>query len=247
MPPTYTEDSAAFLRDLSTHNTRSWYRENQQRYRATLLEPSRAFVEALGATLRRRVHPGIVSVPKVNKAIRRLARDTRFTRDKTPFRTEQQLILSWSDRRFAPGFQVFLRPDGVEVAAGRHGWDAPQTKGFRAALMDHRGPGFVRSLAVCEASGFTRCPPQAKGTPRGVPRGHEYAELLRYRTGFTVHKALDVALTCPDLVERCADALILTGPLVAWIDANARTPQSGAPASSIALTDAACALAEDGP
>ncbi|MCP4806099.1 MAG: DUF2461 family protein [Proteobacteria bacterium] len=241
----FTADSAAFLRDLSENNDRDWYRANLARYHRALLEPCREFVTALGDELRRRVHPGIVGEPKVDRGIRRLARDVRFARDKTPFKTEQTVILSWSERRFAPGFQVALGVDGVELAAGRRGWDAPQRTGFRAALLDERGLGFRGVLAVCEGAGFVPEPPELKGYPRGAPRSHPNAEFLRYAGGFRVRRRLDVALEDPQLVRRCADALILAGPLVAWLDTNTR--DQSASASSIAATEAACASAEDGP
>lgn len=243
----YTEDSCAFLRDLANHNDRAWYADNRSRFHQVLLEPTRAFVIALGDELRRRVHPGIVGEPKMNKAIRRLARDTRFSKDKTPFRTEQVVILSWAPGRFAPGFQVRLRADEVELVAGRHGWDAPQRQGFREALLDERGPGFRGSLTVCEGAGFHALEPQLRGRPRGTPREHPNAVWLRYRTGFSVHRTLPIAPTDPDLVKRCADPLVLTGPLVAWLDANARAPRQSDAARSIAATDAPCASALDGP
>lgn len=243
----FTEDSSAFLRDLANHNDRAWYRANTGRYRRALLEPSRAFVLALGDELRARVHGGIVGEPKMNKAIRRLARDTRFSKDKTPFRTEQIVILSWSERRFAPGFQVRLGASEVELVAGRHGWEAPQREGFRAALLDERGAGFRGALAVCEGAGFVPTPPQLRGMPRGAPRDHPNRDWLRYRTGFSVHSRLALDLVAPDLVERCAAALVLTGPLVAWLDANARPPRQPPDALNIAATEAPWASAEDGP
>src|SRR5262245_9835784 len=70
-----------FLRDLSAHNEREWFNANKDRYQRAYKEPGGAFM----AELRPRVE-ALVDRP-VAARVFRIHRDTRFSKDKTPYHT----------------------------------------------------------------------------------------------------------------------------------------------------------------
>src|SRR5579871_3675406 len=116
-------DPAAFgcLRDLADHNDRAWFNAHRDAYTRLLLEPSRAFVVAMGERLAANA-PGIHADPRVNGSILRIARDTRFSSDPTPYRTHLALWFWEGDgpSRECAGYFMRLDPDAVVLGVGIH-------------------------------------------------------------------------------------------------------------------------------
>src|SRR6266566_2642345 len=85
----FARDGLAFLADLATHNDRVWFAAHKQDYQATLLEPAQAFVGILGERLCA-LAPDICADPRTDGrgTLMRLSRDTRFSDDKTSYKTE---------------------------------------------------------------------------------------------------------------------------------------------------------------
>src|SRR2546430_674070 len=75
-----------FLQGLAEHNDRAWFHEHEAEYKGLLLDPARELVIALGERLAA-VAPGIHADPRVNGSIMRIAPDTRFSHDQTPYKT----------------------------------------------------------------------------------------------------------------------------------------------------------------
>src|SRR3954449_11527134 len=77
----------AFLRQLREHNDRDWFAANKARYEAEVLEPALAFIEDFGYRLQE-ISPHMRADPRrVGGSLFRIYRDTRFAKDKTPFKT----------------------------------------------------------------------------------------------------------------------------------------------------------------
>jgi uncharacterized protein (TIGR02453 family) len=80
-----------FLRELSRNNNKPWMDANRERYRAELVEPFRATLDAL-APAARKLNPRFVISGRVNDNFSRINRDIRFARDKTPYRPQMYLF-----------------------------------------------------------------------------------------------------------------------------------------------------------
>src|SRR5262245_53244794 len=117
----FSPDGLAFLADLAAHNDRAWFTAHKQAYQATLLEPAQAFVVGLGERLRA-LAPGISVDPRTDGrgTLMRLARDTRFSDDKTPYKTELSGLFWEGDgqKTVCPAFGFRLRADGMDLMAG---------------------------------------------------------------------------------------------------------------------------------
>ena len=74
-----------FLRALKRNNNRDWFNANKQRYIDEVRDPLCAFVELVGPKLRA-VHPGVIADSRPSGgSLFRIYRDTRFSKDKTPY------------------------------------------------------------------------------------------------------------------------------------------------------------------
>ena len=109
--------SQQFLAELAANNRREWFQEQRERYQRDLLAPAQAFCVALGEQLQA-IAPGIRYDPRANGqgSLLRIQRDTRFSRDKSPYKTVVG-ILFWE----GPGKKMAHPAFGFELsAAGAH-------------------------------------------------------------------------------------------------------------------------------
>jgi uncharacterized protein (TIGR02453 family) len=220
-----------FLRELRANNNRPWFNDNYERYQAVLVEPARALVVALGALLRVAV-PGLVADPKVGGSILRITRDTRFTRDKTPYKTRLELWF-WEGSgpgRDYPGYYFRLAPDSLTLGAGERAFRADLLEGYRAAVDDPvRGRALEQVLAAIRASGPYDVGVQGyKRVPAGFPPDHPRAALLQ-------HEGLVAGVEMPVPEETFSSALPafcmahyrVLAPLERWLSELHRSGKRG--------------------
>src|SRR2546425_1782317 len=131
MPVTHvTRELFGFLEELRRHNNREWFNANKERYLAEVRDPLLAFVAAIGPKLAR-ISPYIVADARPSGSLLRIYRDTRFTRDKTPYKTNAALRFGLASGRSveAPGYYLHLEPRHVFMGAGM--W-RPSAEALRA-------------------------------------------------------------------------------------------------------------------
>ena len=106
------------MRDISENNDKTWFDANRDRYEEHWLAPARDFVDAMGDELRE-IAPDIIAEPKVNGSIRRINRDTRFSRDKTPYKDHLDIGFWEGDKKnMLSGFWFRIGPESVGAPAG---------------------------------------------------------------------------------------------------------------------------------
>src|SRR4030042_462972 len=104
-----SRETVAFFRGLKKNNNREWFGAHRDVYESHVLAPAKAFVVDMGRRLKE-IPPEIVAVPRINKSIFRLNRDTRFSSDKSPYKPNLGLYF-WEgprSRMESPGFYVHL-------------------------------------------------------------------------------------------------------------------------------------------
>jgi uncharacterized protein (TIGR02453 family) len=110
-----------FLRDLARHNDRAWFQANQRRYEAEVKAPMLRFIEDFGAPLKRISAQFLADPRPVGGALFRIHRDTRFSTDKSPYKTNAAAHFRHREGSrdvHAPGFYLHLEPSGsMEGAA----------------------------------------------------------------------------------------------------------------------------------
>lgn len=114
----FTQDFLDFFRDLAQHNERDWYHANKDRYYASVKEPFEAFVADLLDQIMA-VDSHIALTPK--ETIFRLARDTRFSADKTPYKTHASAVIAEGGRKSKmslPGIYIQLSPEYAAIYSG---------------------------------------------------------------------------------------------------------------------------------
>ena len=83
----FTPASISFLKDLTLNNNKDWFEQNRPVYEKHLLEPLKLLTVELGLTIKS-IDDKIDIQPQINRTISKIYRDTRFSKDKSPFRTD---------------------------------------------------------------------------------------------------------------------------------------------------------------
>ena len=219
----FPEEGLQFLHDLAANNNRDWFEANREHYQTTLLEPAVAFVAALGEKLQT-ISGNIHYDTRTNGSgsLMRIYRDTRFSRDKTPYKTNiSGMFWEGADKKTeAPAFGFQLQADNMGLMAGIFGFSKEMLQAYRAAVADgQRGAALEQALdSVRNAGEYQIHGEHYKRVPRGYDPDHPRAQLLKYN-GLYVHPPVIEAayLTSADLVDRCFEQFRQMAPVQQWL------------------------------
>lgn len=177
--PRFTEQSVKFLRALKRHNTREWFNAHKADYESHVRAPMLAIIERL-ATDFPRIAPDLVASPR---SMYRIYRDTRFSPDKTPYKTH--VSASFSHRTLpkqeSAGLYFHLAADELWIGGGLYAPQGPQLHRIREHIAANLGRfrSLVEAPAIGRMGGITGS--RLKRVPRGFPPDHEAAEYLRLK------------------------------------------------------------------
>ena len=220
----FPKQTIAFLSGLGKNNRKDWFEQRRQDYERFYVAPALAFVEAIGPKLRR-VSKSVRFEPRINGSLFRIHRDTRFSKDKTPYKAHVDLWFwegedkSWS----TPGFFFRLLPKTLILGAGMHQLDKPALDAFRKAVVDpKKGPRLEKLLASVSAAGpYAIGGASRKTVPRGFDKDHPRASLLLHEGLFA---ALDQhhpkELSSAAFVDWCAGHFAKVAPVSEWLRKN---------------------------
>jgi uncharacterized protein (TIGR02453 family) len=191
-----------FFDELEMDNTKSYWTAHKEFYLASILGP----MQSLLAELAPEFGEGRVFRPY---------RDTRFSPDKTPYKTN---IAAHNDVGY-----ISLSSDALGVGSGLYMPSPGQLARFRAAIADdRRGEELLPLLKELRRKRIQVSAHETlKSAPRGYPNDHPRIELLRYK-GLTAWKEWPVGswLATATPKGRIVDFLRATTPLRAWLDGN---------------------------
>jgi len=134
----FTSATFKFLRDLSEYNDRDWFKANKDRYVDVVQEPALEFIVDFAPKLEK-ISPHFRADAKVvGGSLFRIQRDTRFAKDKTPYKinTGVQFRHEAAKDAHAPGFYLHIQPRECFIGVGL--W-RPETKvayQIREAIAD---------------------------------------------------------------------------------------------------------------
>ena len=214
------EEILRFLRRLHDHNDREWFDAHRDEW----TRAKRRF-----AAFTERLIAGIAAFDPSVRGLRpqdctyRIARDTRFSADKTPYKTHVGAFVAPRGKQsgFA-GYYLHLEPScdgmlgGSLLASGIYGPEPMVLRSIREEILDH---GDELLKAVEAAPGFRfHTENRLKRVPTGFPSGSEYAELLKLKD-FYIEKPLGCVPSDADaLLEYAVGEFRRTQPFVAQLN-----------------------------
>ncbi|HSV29918.1 MAG TPA: DUF2461 domain-containing protein [Candidatus Omnitrophota bacterium] len=230
-----TPAARAFLAELGANNEKAWFEPRKDEYRRLLLEPLRDLVAAL-APVMQAIDPGFDCDPK-GGAISRIRRDTRFSRDKSPYRVNQWIAFKvkgdgWQDR---PAFFMEFGPEGWRYGLGFYAASPATMKAVRGRILA-RPSTFADAHRQATEAGFV-----LEGEPYKRPKLPEDAPVAEW---WALKTAYYVANRRPDdvlehaLAAHLADKFTALAPMYdSWPDQSFEARAFGATYSRSVSTE----------
>ena len=163
-----------FLRELGANNERPWFEENKARYRAEVRDPMLDFIQAFAEPLAE-ISPHFRADPRANGgSLFRIYRDTRFSKDKTPYKTNVGAHFRHEAGKdaHAPGFYLHLEPGMCFAGCGVWHPDSPTLGRIRDAIVE-RPEEWTR---ITTGADFCRTFRLAGEALKRPPRGYDNPE-----------------------------------------------------------------------
>ena len=202
-----------FLVDLAANNERSWFQPRKAEYERLLKGPLEALCVALGKTFARR---GIPLSADPARSPFRIYRDVRFSRDKSPYKTNVAASFAWIGGGSGDSGGYFhLQPGEIYVGGGRWHPDPAWVAAWRHAVATDPArvhavidePRFLAQLGPVGGDRLKRVPP-------GYAADHPDAELLKLKDVTFGRRLADAEAMSPDLPETIADVFEIATPVM---------------------------------
>lgn len=204
----FPEEGMQFLRGLKKNNKREWFQPRKHIFDEKVKLPMEQLVEAVNSKL---VTFAPMYITERKKAIYRIYRDTRFSNDKTPYKTHiaASLTRSGMQRHISAGFYFSVSPEQIEVAAGVYMPGSDQLRLLRAHIAEHHSEleAILKNATLRKLMGELWGEKFAR-MPKGYPPEHPAGDLLRakhwvlYDTERVDAKLATTTKLLPDLVKR---------------------------------------------
>lgn len=214
-----------FLRSLAKNNDRGWFEAHKKEHEETILAPSKAFVTVMGERLRE-ISRGIRAEPKVNGSLFRLNRDTRFSADKAPYKTNVGIFF-WEGRRKrmeCPGFYLHLEASSLMLGVGMYMFPKELIGVYRDAAVDRKlGPALREAIDAVGAERFGQAGcgmpiERYKKVPPGYDASHPNAELLKLKGLHAgVEEKIPAVLHTPAFVDYAFERWSRLAPIHHWL------------------------------
>lgn len=191
-----------FLRDLSVHQDKIWFRQHRHVYDGEVHAPMVALIAALVSAFAKADVP-FAGDPE--RAIHRIYRDVRFSKDKSPYKTNFSAALSRDGVKGAPGiFYVNFAPDDCFAACGFYHPESSTLDAIRSGIAAHPET-FRRISADLAAAGLAL---SEEDVLKRNPRGYEHIEdpgiaaALRLKSFVTILRFSQRDAGCASLVSK---------------------------------------------
>ena len=206
----FSREGLQFLADLAANNDRAWFQPRKADYERLLKQPLEELIVALGERFVARDIP-LVADPA--RSPFRFYRDVRFSKDKSPYKTNIAASFPWATGR-GPGGYFSMGPGEIYTGGGLWHPEPAQLAAWRSAIASRpadvhaavEDPGFVRAYGKVEGDSLKR-------TPAGFPADHPDAELLRLKDIIFSRRLSDEDAFSPDLPDRLAADLSAAMPV----------------------------------
>ena len=196
-------DAIAFYAELEEHNSREWFAANKERYEQSVREPIVALTDALAEEF----GPARIFRPH---------RDVRFSRDKTPYKTEQGAIATAPD---GTGYYLRIDAEGLTTGGGYMHAMPDQVARYRTTVdEDSAGSQLADIVHELRRSGFNIGGETLKTSPKGIAADHPRIDLLRHKSIIVWReRGTPKWLNTAAVVRHVRDDWRSVRPLVEWI------------------------------
>ncbi len=215
----FPEGTLRFLDELEANNRREWFDENKERYKAEVREPALDFITAMATPLAG-LSEHFVAVPKkVGGSLMRVYKDTRFSRDKTPYKTNIGIQFRHETGKdvHAPGYYVHIESSECFLGVGLWHPESEPLAAIRSRIAERSSEwkkvrdqkGFARTFSLGGTS-LTR-------PPRGFAPDHPCIEDIKRRDFIAGYDFPAIQIHSKDFVKQVTTAFKSASPFMKFL------------------------------
>jgi len=223
----FRPEAIQFLADLAANNDRAWFQPRKAEYEQLLKEPMEQLCVALAERFEARGIP-LRADPK--RSPFRIYRDTRFSKDKSPYKTYASASFPYTgepggaaqgvEGPHGSGGYFHFQPGEMYVGGGMWQMEKPRLEAFRAAVLADpervqaalQEPAFVKWFG-----GGARPHDELKRLPPGYPQDHPLAHMFRWKDVVFGRSLSDAEVLSPDLPDRLAEGYATAVPVFRFL------------------------------
>lgn len=221
---TLSKSNLEFLKNLQQNNNRDWFTENKSNYEKNH-EETILFADAVLNEMRK--HDNIETLSG-KKSLMRIYRDVRFSKDKSPYKTNWGIGFTRATKLLRGGYYVHLAP-GESFVGG--GFWAPEsadlnrmrkeislnTTEFRAILDDKK---FKTTFGELQGE-------KLKTVPKGFEKDHPALDLLQFKQYLISKKFTDKEVLEPDFYKKVNETFKAMRPFFDFMSTALTTNENG--------------------
>ncbi len=200
-PATFT-----FLRKLAKNNEREWFHANKSSYeqaKQNILDVATQLIAAINT------FDKTLGYPDPKKCLFRIARDTRFANDKSPYKTNFGCIMNPDGTRKSElsGYYMHIEPGASFLSAGIYMAMPDVVKAVREAI-DDEFEAFSEIISQKEFAkkigDLSRDEDALSRVPKGFDKDSPAAEYIKLKHFYVMAPISDVEATSKDFVKKAA-------------------------------------------
>jgi uncharacterized protein (TIGR02453 family) len=224
--PGFPKDFFTFFEELQVNNNRDWFNGHKSRYVESVVNPISEFIVCMAPRLAE-ISPHYVADPRPHGgSMFRIYRDTRFSKDKTPYKTHAAVQFRHEAGKdaHAPGFYVHLATDGLFYGGGIWQPPGPQLNAIRDYIADNS-----RSWArICNATKVREIGgikgDSLKRPPQGFDAQHVHIDDLKRKSFYVMTDASPRRAQKPGFVDEVTEGFRRAAPLNRFINGALNLP-----------------------
>jgi len=215
----FSPELFVFLSDLRAHNNREWFAANRQRYDQDVLEPALAFIDAFAPRLAKISPHFRADARPSGGSLFRIHRDTRFSKDKTPYKTNVGIHFRHEGAKdaHAPGYYLHIGPGEVFAGGGIWRPDTQTATAIREAIVADperwkratRSGAFAKKLELGGES-LKRVPPWSDPE-------HSFANDVKRKDFFASARMSEDAVVAPAFIDEYVRLCRAAAPLMHFL------------------------------
>jgi len=202
-----------FLRELEQNNDREWFKARKKRYEIEVVDPVTDFIANMVPRVAV-ISPHITVDPRPNGGSRfRIYRDTRFSKDKSPYKTHVgcQFRHAAGKDAHAPGFYVHLGPGEVFFGGGVWGPQGEALRNIRQRIVD-KSARWEEAVEGIDLRGD-----QLVRAPKGFDADHPLIDDLRRKSFFSFQDADEKLATSANFEDAVEAQFEKVAPLMGFV------------------------------
>ena len=208
-----------FLSELADNNNREWFQDNKARYERDVRDALVQFVADFGEKLRE-ISPHMVADPRLSGgSVFRIYRDVRFSKDKSPYKTNAGVHFRHEVGRevHGPGLYLHLQPGFLFAGAGIWRPNSAAVGKIRGSIVANpdRWKSIINNeefISIYELEGES-----LKRPPRGIDPDHPLIDQLKLKSFVATANFTEEDACSPDFIDMYANACEIASPFAGFL------------------------------